>query len=163
MRLLLISLIFFTSISAYANKCEIDKSKINISGLALGKSVLKLKSEHPTSLMFDYENNRANISYVHSNEFKDAFNGTPATSAGYISFDGNTKLIKEFSVSFDHLREFNVNNYKNGLIALYSLPQNGWYKPNSKQNNVFKYSCSDYEMEIYYDPERGSFMIVKEI
>lgn len=153
--------VFITS-SVYADVCEVNKNQISISGLELGKSVLKLKQEHPKSLFLDFENNRANISYVHSNDFDDAFHGTPATSSGYVEFDGNTKLIKGFSISFNHLSAFSAANYKNGLIALYSLPKNGWIE--SKRNGVqsFKYTCSTYSLEIYFNPERESFMVVKE-
>ncbi|MFX4717815.1 hypothetical protein ABTG45_18910, partial [Acinetobacter baumannii] len=77
--------------------------------------------------------------YVHSNEFEDAFSGTPATNAGFISFDGNTKLINAFSVSFGHLDNFSANNYKNGLVALYSLPKTGWIESKSNGVKVFKY------------------------
>ncbi|MFH4263666.1 hypothetical protein WAJ43_22745, partial [Acinetobacter baumannii] len=85
------------------------------------KSILSLKAEHPKNLSIDPETNKANINYVHSNEFEDAFSGTPATNAGFFSFYGNTKLINAFSVSFGHLDNFSANNYKNGLVALYSL------------------------------------------
>ena len=148
---------------AYANSCEVAKSKINISGLALGKSILSLKAEHPKNLSIDHETNKANINYVHSNEFEDAFSGTPATNAGFISFDGNTKLINAFSVSFGHLDNFSANNYKNGLVALYSLPKTGWIESKSNGVKVFKYECTDYSLEINYNPERSSFMIFKEI
>ncbi|PUU99753.1 hypothetical protein DCD76_17580, partial [Acinetobacter baumannii] len=96
-------------------------------------------------------------------EFEDAFSGTPATNAGFISFDGNTKLINAFSVSFGHLDNFSANNYKNGLVALYSLPKTGWIESKSNGVKVFKYECTDYSLEINYNPERSSFMIFKEI
>lgn len=143
-----------------ATSCEIPKDKIDISGLFLGKSVLSLKKEHPNTLDYDLKSGDASIRFVDQMDFQDRFRGTPASSSGYINFDKTTYGITEFSVVFDRLADFKASNYKNAIIALYDLPLKNW--KSDKQQRTFTYSCDNYEIEIYYAPDRSNFIVVKD-
>lgn len=162
MKIFFITLLCITPFLAQANVCEVPKSAININGLSLGRSITHIQKEHPNTFDFDLKGDKAGIGLVDQGDFEDRFHGTPATTAGYISFDKKTKLVTGFSVGFDHLNEFSAGKYKNGLIALYALPRKNWkYSKSSDGYQEFSYTCDDYSIEINHSEEQNSFMIIE--
>ena len=153
----------FFPVLAQAGVCEVKKSDIDINGLSLGKSILTIRTDHPRTFDIDYDVGRASIGYVDQKDFQDRFSKTPISSSGYITFDKQTKAIKEFSVGFDRLGDFSPEKYKAGVVALYSLPKANWTVLNSVEGNKsFNYNCDDYSIKIVHSVDRESFMVVKE-
>lgn len=141
---------------AYANVCEVPKSKLVISHLQLGASALDLVKKYEGLSLKDSQNKPSDK--FHQIGMADELDpyllqGQPITGINYIEYLKKNYEITSFGVGLE-FDDFDIAKVKEVITLLYGLPKKGWtvHKDEDMRYGMitdYNYKCDDYSIVLH--------------